>query len=91
MGRVSLPPHGSPEWWAALKSGMTDEERALTSIGLLDLSNGRTFKFNGRIEQIARDELAKGVPWEDIVAAARYVGNTIEERDRMPSLTPEKK
>jgi hypothetical protein len=70
---------------------MTDEERALTSIGLLDLSNGRTFKFNGRIEQIARDELAKGVPWEDIVAAARYVGNTIEERDRMPSLTPEKK
>lgn len=81
------PTHGSPEWWAARKASMSDEEKVSVSIALIQLTKNRTFKCNGRIEQIVRAELANGVPWEAIVDAARDIGNTLDECDRWPGDT----
>jgi hypothetical protein len=87
---AAAPAYGTPEWLTARKATMTDEERTLAAIGLIELSNNRTFKSNGKLVQIVRAQLAAGVPCRAIVDAAQDIANTLDERDRMPGLTLEK-
>jgi Helix-turn-helix domain len=84
------PEYGTPEWWAARLATMNDQDKVLSSIALMELSGNRTFKCNGRVEQIVRAELAKGVPWPAIVDAADDIGRTLDGCDKAPGLTLER-
>jgi helix-turn-helix protein len=84
------PAYGTPEWWTARNAAMSDEEKVLTSIALIRLSNNLTFKSNGKLSKIVNTQLKSGVPWRAIVDAAQHIANTLDECDKAPGLTLEK-
>jgi hypothetical protein len=53
----------------------------------IPLTNGRTFQCNGKVNAIIAEELTKGRSAALILQAAKYIGRTLPDRDRMPGLT----